>query len=368
MPLQLGIIGLPQVGKSTIFNALTAAGAQTHAYSRADAKPNIGVAKVPDERLKIINQFIKTEKIIPATIQVVDVAGLVRGASTGEGLGNKFLSHVRDMDALLHVVRCFDNPEVAHVEESIDPVRDVDTVETELILADLDQVSTSLDKAKRAARGGEKEAVQRAEILEKAFALLNDGKPVRELRLTGDQNNIVKSMGMLTAKKQLFVANVGEDDIAGQSDRVKKLRERAAGEGLPVVVICGKLEAELSELGEADRAEMLAGMNLKEPALAALAREAYKLLGLRSFLTAGPKEIRAWTIPVGATAVQAAGAVHTDLEKSFIKAETYSVGDLEQYKSEAAIKQAGKMRLEGKEYVVQEGDVIFFRAGLAGRS
>lgn len=368
MPLQLGIIGLPQVGKSTIFNALTAAGAETHAYTRSDSKPNLGVARVPDERLGIINQFIKTEKVIPATMQVVDVAGLVRGASEGEGLGNKFLSHIRDMDALLHVVRCFESDQVAHAEGSIDPVRDIDIVETELVLADLEQVSTSLDKAERAARGGEKEAIVRAEILKKAFELLNDGKPVRDLALTPEQRNIIKSMGMLTAKQVLFVANIAEADVGGETERLKKLRERASQQGSPVVAICGKLEAEIAELNDDDRSEMLAGLNLKEPALSALAREAYKLLGLHSFLTAGPKAIRAWTIPVGATAVQAAGAIHTDLEKSFIKAETYSVSDLEHYKSESAIKQAGKMRLEGKDYVVRDGDVIFFRAGLAGRS
>jgi GTP-binding protein YchF len=367
MPLQLGILGLPQVGKSTIFNALTAAGAETHAYTRADSKPNIGVAKVPDPRLNLINKYIKTEKIIPATIQVVDVAGLVRGASEGQGLGNKFLSNIRDMDALLHVVRCFESDEVAHSEGSIDPIRDVDIVETELVLADLDQVSASLDKAERAARGGEKEALLRVEILKKAFELLNDGKPVRDLQLTAEQRNIIKSMGMLTAKKVLFVANIGERDVGTEPEMVRKLRERAAQQGSPVVAVCGKLEAELAELSESDRAEMLAGLNLKEPALAALAREAYTLLGLLSFLTAGPKEIRAWTVPVGATAVQAAGAIHTDLEKSFIKAEVYSVSDLDQYKTEAAIKQAGKLRLEGKDYVVKDGDVIFFRAGLAGR-
>ncbi len=368
MPLQLGILGLPQVGKSTIFNALTAAGAETHAFTRADTKPNVGIAKVPDERLKIINRHIKTEKVIPATIQIVDVPGLVRGASTGEGLGNKFLSHIRDMDGLLHVVRCFESDEVAHVEGSIDPVRDVDTVETELVLADLDQVSVSLDKAERAARGGEKDAVARVEILKKAFDLLNEGKPVRELQLTHEQRNIVKSMGMLTAKKVLFVANVGEQDISGVGDVARKLREQCFDRGAPVIAVCGKLEAEIVELNEQDRAEMLSGMELKEPALASLARGAYKLLGLHSFLTAGPKEIRAWTVPIGATAVQAAGAIHTDLEKSFIKAEVYSVTDLDHYKTEAAIKQHGKLRLEGKDYIVRDGDVIFFRAGLAGRS
>ena len=367
MPLQLGIIGLPQVGKSTIFNALTAAGAEMVNYARADSKPNLGVAKVPDGRLKILNEFIKTDRIVPATIQIVDVPGLVRGASTGEGLGNKFLSHVRDMDALIHVVRCFDSQDVAHVEGSIDPVRDVETVQAELILADLDQVSNSLDKAQRAARGGEKEAVARAEILKRAFDLLNDLKPVRDLQLTPDQAGIVKSMGMLTAKKQLIVANVGEADVTGDSERVKKLREHGVKEGAPVVAVCGKLEAEIAELSDEDRGEMLAGLNLKEPALAALAREAYKLLGLHSFLTAGPMEIRAWTIPIGAKAPQAAGAVHSDLERSFIKAEVYGVPDLQQFKTEAAIKQHGKMRLEGKEYVVRDGDVIHFQAGLAGR-
>jgi ribosome-binding ATPase len=367
MALELGIIGLPQVGKSTIFNALTAAGAEMVNYTRADAKPNIGVAKVPDERLTALSQLIKTQRIVPATLQVVDVAGLVRGAAEGEGLGNKFLSHVRDMDALLHVVRCFESDEVAHVEGTIDPVRDIDTVETELILADLDQVSNSLDKAERAARGGDKEAVARVEILRKAFEVLNDSRPVRELQLTSEQKGIIKSMGMLTAKKILFVANVGEEDINGEGEVVKKVRERAAAEGAPVVAICGKVEAELVELSEQDRAEMLAGMNLKEPALAALAREAYRLLGLHSFLTAGPEEIRAWTVPIGAKAPQAAGSVHSDLERSFIKAEVYSVEDLRQYKTEAAIKAAGKLRLEGKEYIVRDGDVVHFQAGLAGR-
>lgn len=367
MPLQVGIVGLPLVGKTTLFNALTAAGAEASAYSKAQSKPNIGVAKVPDKRLNVINQYIVTQKIVPATINVVDVAGIVKGASSGQGLGNKFLSHIRDMDAIIHVVRCFDNDQVVHSEETIDPSRDIETVETELILADLEQVGNSLDKAKRAAKSGDKEAIARAEVLEKAYAQLNDGKPVRELTFTPEQIKLVKSMGMLTAKKVLIVANVGEDDIKGESQRVKDAVAKAAGVGFGLVPICAKLEAEIVELSEGDRAEMLQGMGLSEPALAVLAKEAYRLLGYHSFFTAGEPEIRAWTTPIGAKGPQAAGAIHNDLEKSYIKAEVYTLADLQQHKTEAEIKKHGKLRLEGKEYVVQDGDIVHFQAGLAGR-
>jgi GTP-binding protein YchF len=249
---------------------------------------------------------------------------------------------------------------VAHVEETIDPVRDVDTVELELILADLEVVSNSIDKAERSARGGDKEAIARLDVLKKALATLNESRPVRELNLTPEQKKLIRSFGLITAKKTLFVANVGEDDIAGQSERVRRLRERAAAEGAPVVVICGKLEAEIAELSEQDRAEMLAGMGLKEPALAVLAREAYRLLGLHSFFTAGQMEIKAWTIPIGATAPQAAGAIHTDFERGFIRAEIYSLEDLVQYKTEQAIKHHGRMRVEGKNYVMKDGDIAHF--------
>ncbi|MGH7180073.1 MAG: redox-regulated ATPase YchF, partial [Tepidisphaeraceae bacterium] len=276
------------------------------------------------------------------------------------GLGNKFLSHIRDMDALLHVVRCFASEQVPHVEGSIDPVRDIDTVETELMLADLESVTNSLDRAERAARTGEKDATSRAELLRKCAAQLNEEKPIRELEMTIDQCKLIKSMGLLTSKKTLFVANVGEEDITGQSEMVARARDRAAREGAPLLAVCGKLEAEIAELNEPDRDEMLKGMSLAEPALSVVAREAYKLLGLQSFFTAGPTEIRAWTIPVGATAPQAAGAIHSDFERGFIRAEVYSVAELQQYKSEAAIKQAGKLRVEGKNYVMQDSDVTHF--------
>ncbi len=360
MALSVGIVGLPNVGKSTVFNALTAGKAEAANYPFCTIDPNVGVVPVPDARLQRIQKRIPTQKVIPAIVEIVDIAGLVKGASEGEGLGNKFLANIRETNAILMMVRCFDDPNVIHVAGSVDPMRDIEIIDLELALADVDTAEKRAKKASGLAKTGGKEAKIEFALAEKVLAHLSAGKAVRSLELTDAERKEVSTFGLLTAKPVLYCCNVGEGDLPKGNAWSDSVRDRAKTEGAGVVILCGKVEAELAELAEEDRAELLGSYGLTEPALASLARECYRLLGLQSYFTAGEKEIRAWTIKKGATGPEAAGVIHTDFQKGYIRAQVYSLPDLEQFGTEAGIKAAGKLRMEGKEYVVIDGDIMHF--------
>ena len=359
--MEAGIVGLPNVGKSSLFNAVTCTQlAQAANYPFCTIEPNEGVVSVPDDRLRRITNYIKPQKIVPAQIKLVDIAGIVKGASEGEGLGNKFLSHIREVDAIVQVVRCFRDPEVIHVSGTVNPVADMEIIETELMLADLQMLENTLPKVQRTARTGDKEAKVREQLIVRCLEHLGAGKPVRTMEFDAAETKLIAGYGLMTAKPILYVANVDDNDIQGEGPLCQQVRDFAAKQGTNVVPVCAKFEAELAELAPNERQEMLDSLGLKEPALAALARATYATLGQQSYFTAGEKEVRAWTVPVGATAPQAAGVIHTDFERGFIRCEVYSLNDLETHKTEAAIRAAGKLRVEGKAYVMQDGDICHF--------
>ena len=359
MSLQCGIVGLPNVGKSTLFNALTKAGIAAENYPFCTIEPNTGVVEVPDPRLQKLADIITPERIVPAIVEFVDIAGLVAGASTGEGLGNKFLAHIRETDATVNVVRCFEDDNVIHVAGKVDPISDIEVIQTELCLADLATVDKALHRHTKTARSGDKDAIKLVALLEKCQAALNENIPVRALEFSKEEQPLVKTFSLITAKPAMFVANVAEDGFEN-NPFLDRLREYADKQGAPVVAICAKIEAELSEMDDEDKAMFLAEIGQSEPGLDRLIRAAYKLLGLQTYFTAGVKEVRAWTIHVGDTGPQAAGVIHGDFERGFIRAQTIAFDDFIQYRGEQGAKDAGKMRAEGKEYVVKDGDVLNF--------
>lgn len=360
MGIKCGIVGLPNVGKSTLFNALTQAGIDAENFPFCTIEPNTGVVPVPDPRQDKLVEIVKPERTIPTTMEFVDIAGLVAGASKGEGLGNQFLANIRETDAIAHVVRCFENDNVIHVANKIDPASDIEIINTELALADLDMLEKQLVKLQKKAKGQDKDAIRQVAVLEKIRPALNEARPIRSVALTDDEKNDLKPFFFLTTKPTLYIANVDEDGFEN-NPMLDRVRDIAAAENAEVVAICNKLESEIAELEDDEKTEFLADLGMEEPGLNRVIRAAYSLLGLQTYFTAGVKEVRAWTVKVGATAPQAAGVIHTDFEKGFIRSETVSYDDFVTYNGEAGAKEAGKWRLEGKEYIVKDGDVMHFR-------